>query len=283
MVKNELHSRHSLNLKLLIVGSGTWAQKIEAVCNEVGGNIEPKVISAREFLKNKMLPTENLETFDRIWICTRPSLQIEVLGKLSGYVGIVILEKPYAGHSQDFFTFFDRSKNMKPRIILSQPWTFSSGWNRFKGSIDSYTDPDFEISRVGQQMHSYINPVADWLPHDLNLILDLVEDSILEVELTKQQWSIARDRVQFQLSLNNTWNFTIDSGLNNSGRISMWKSKYHEIDFTNSVLTDNFGHQEVIIEKHPIIDFLNHYDDGKLQRIERDIRFHFEIMKGLGL
>lgn len=273
----------SSKLKLLIVGAGSWAHKIEAVCDEASSGIQASLIPARQFLNSKYFNKEELVYYHRIWICTRPGLQIEVLGKLSKYPGIVILEKPYMENSQDYFDLYGLPQDFKSRIILSQPWTFSNAWNSFKKLIENDSELNFEVSRVGQQMHSYINPVADWLPHDLNLILDLVEESSLEVSVTKQQWSDRQNRVQFELSINDTWNFSIDTGLSDSGRISTWNSQNHRIDFVNSVLTDIHGHEKLIVEKHPILDFLNNHKFGTLQKYERNLRFHFAIMNSLGL
>lgn len=270
-------------MKLLLVGAGTWAHKIEAVCNEATSGIQNKLIPARQFLNSGEISKDELASYDRIWICTQPRLQLEVLGKLSNYSGVVILEKPYAEISQDYLTLFNLPQDKKSKIILSQPWTFSNAWRSFKKSNESSSNLNFAISRVGQKMHSYLNPVADWLPHDLNLILDLVDEPFLKVRLIGQQWSNERDRVQFEISLNDTWSFSIDSGMSNSGRVSTWDNGSHRIDFINLTLTDNLGHVEHIVEKHPILDFLNNYELIDSQRCERDLRFHFDIMQSLGL
>ena len=119
------------------MGAGTWAHKIEAVCNEATSGIQNKLNPARQFLNSGNISEEELTSYDRIWICTQPRLQLEVLGKLTNYPGVVILEKPYAENSQDYFTLFNLSQDKKSRIILSQPWTFSNAWRSFKKSNES--------------------------------------------------------------------------------------------------------------------------------------------------
>lgn len=270
-------------LKLLIIGAGKWSQKIETVCKVSTESIVVEIISARDFLANDKTLNKNLNFFDRIWISTRPIFQLELLKRISGFYGLVIIEKPYAQNSFELFNLSELAASQQLSISLSQPWTFSEGWNQFKNYSKSEGLVDFSVIRVGQLMHYYLNPIEDWLPHDLNLILDFIDDSTIKIGMDSINWNPGKDRVEFELLINNKYRFIIDSGFYPMGRIARWESSGREVDFINSIITEPNGQEVPIIEKHPIINLLKGVGQSVTGRLERDIKFHFEVMNALGL
>jgi len=270
-------------LKLLIVGTGKWSQKIEAVCKVSSDRVLVEIISAREFLENNKALNKNLDYYDRIWISTRPIFQLEVLKSISGFSGIVIIEKPYAQNSFELLSLARFVATQPFLTVLSQPWTFSKGWNQFKLLSKSDESSNFKVTRVGQMMHSYLNPVEDWLPHDLNLILDFIDEPTLKFSIVSQAWNSSKDRVAIELLINNCLKFNLDSGFNSTGRIACWESGKWTLDFLKSTINKREGHAELVIEGHPIIDFLMGCDVLTKDKLTRDLYFHAQVMNGLGL
>jgi len=270
-------------LKLLLIGAGKWSQKIEAICKSSPETIVVEIISARDFLENNNTLNKGLNYFDRIWISTKPLFQLEVLRRISGFYGLVIIEKPYAQNSAELLNLSKFAATQPFSISLSQPWTFSEGWIQFKKHSKSAGLVDFSVIRVGQLMHSYLNPVEDWLPHDLNLILDFIDDPTLKIGVGSPNWNPSKDRVEFELFINDKFRFTLDSGFFPMGRIACWESSGRKVDFIKSMIIEQNGQEVPIIENHPIINLLKSDGQSATGRLERDMKFHFEIMNALGL
>lgn len=270
-------------MKLLIIGAGNWARKIESVCIGSDASIGPTVVSSREFLKGEDRFNIHLETYDRIWICTRPQYQLDILSLLTSYPGLIILEKPYVNSANKFHELIYILSEMKNTVVLSQPWTFSNAWNLFKNVSRENVNSDFVITRVGNQAHQYINPVSDWLPHDLNLVLDFILQPLDEVQIVSQEWSKAKKNVQFKMIINESLHFNIESGLSEGERVSIWKNNSLKVDFLNSILTDEFNNQTEIRETHPIVEFLKRCESEISRDVKTSLQFHHQVMRELGL
>jgi hypothetical protein len=168
-------------------------------------------------------------------------------------------------------------------IVLSQPWTFSNAWNKFKEYSNENKCLDYSVKRVGNRAHDYINPVADWLPHDLNLILDLMENSINHVQVSSQVWNKTRDRVQFELKVNGDFRFRIESGLNEEECTAIWICDSVRVDFLNSQLADNFKNITPVTESDPIVKFLRGCETLVFPETQKRLQFHKKVMHDLGL
>ena len=270
-------------MKLLLIGAGAWARKIESVCNTFGESIQSTVVPARELLLNGIPSTFELNSYDRIWICTQPRLQIEILKLLKLYQGLVILEKPYVERYLDFPELTQLGNEIDATFVLSQPWTFSNSWKAFKALASVDLNQNFVVTRVGEKVHSYIDAVADWLPHDLNLILDLTKEQIYDVSVDSQAWNTEKDRVEFEITVNRKNKFIIDTGLNSDGRKATWSRGDYKVDFLTSRITDPSNNEARIDIGHPIVEFLKSCDTQITHSFEVNVSFHNLVMTELGI
>jgi hypothetical protein len=270
-------------LKVLIVGAGEWARKIESICKIPESNIDVSILPAREFISEDGKTHLELAEFDKIWICTRPGMQNQALAKLVLFKGEIILEKPYVETSRDYLKLFEILDRSDLNIVLSQPWTFSTGWRTYKSLLNKQKVEIFHISRLGSQAHSFINPVADWLPHDLNLILDFFEGNVFELNVHSISWNTSRDRVNFSLAVNEKYLFNIISGFHSSERIATWKTNDITFNFLNSELSSNLEDSKWIKESHPLLTFLRNRHTKNQVLTRRNLSFHQKIFSELGL
>ncbi len=173
-----------LNKQLLIIGSGPWPQKIKSILNTNSDQVKIDSIGARDFLS---IDTKNIKSYvgDQIvWIATIPTIQLEILRKIKLQSNRVIIEKPFATGSRELRSFIEITKDSKNNLFLSEPWKYSKIWESIKNKITEKNSlQSVVIYRGGPNMRTYINPVWDWLQHDLGLVGELLKEYQGEIEI----------------------------------------------------------------------------------------------------
>jgi hypothetical protein len=134
-------------MKLLIIGQGVWASKIQSVLKNLASDINASSVSARFALENPAKIFEIYRDFEIIWICTKPEWQLELLPKLSKFDGKLILEKPYIVDELSSHQISEFLSRFNGVLQISEPWTFSNIWNEAKKEIQGIVDmPDRDIN-----------------------------------------------------------------------------------------------------------------------------------------
>jgi len=173
-----------LNKQLLIIGSGPWPQKIKSILNLNNGQVKIDSISARDFLS---IDTNSIESYvdDQIlWIATIPTIQLEILRKIKFKSNRVIIEKPFATDSKELKSFIEITKDSENTLFLSEPWKYSKTWESIKNKITEKNSlQSIVIYRGGSSIRAYINPVWDWIQHDLGLVGELLKEYQSEIEI----------------------------------------------------------------------------------------------------
>jgi predicted dehydrogenase len=239
------------------------------------------LIPTREFLSGDYGVAQKDQAIDYVWICSRPEFQFSVLKKLGKTNSKVILEKPYSDKASNYAELIHWIEDTNIQVALSQPWTFSKSWKSFKQLLDLSIDIDFEIRRTGEQAHSYINPVLDWLPHDLNLIINYLAPSELETVFISKEYG--NNAVKFNLLVNETYRFSVHSGLSSNSRDAYWQTSSKKINFLDGTLSLGNGQQEIIQEFHPILDYLESLGDSDQNLVRQSLIFHSQIFSSLGM
>jgi hypothetical protein len=278
--RNETTRPTFFKLELLLVGSGRWTQKIKSICALAEPDIVVSIIPAREFISTDTYNSSWISEFNKIWICTQPILQLQVVDKIISFDGDVILEKPYFETSVDYLKLVDNLKESEFGVLLSQPWTFSKVWQKYKSLVVGRNGGAFQITRLGLHEHSFVNPVADWLPHDLNLILDLVDDEFLDFQINTVSWNSSMSQVSFNLEVNNNYLFKINAGEDLFGRTATWTNGRETLNFLTSEISTALGGSTRVKEVHPLLDLL--HTSGK-KNVSRSLDFHFGVFQQLGL
>ena len=122
-------------MKLLIIGQGVWAAKIQSVLKNLSSGIYASTVSARVALEDPFKIFEITRDFEVIWICTKPEWQLELLPKLATFNGKLILEKPYIVDGLSVHRISEFLGTFNGVLQLSEPWTFSSIWSAAKNEI----------------------------------------------------------------------------------------------------------------------------------------------------
>jgi len=178
------HTSEYLNKQLLIIGSGPWPQKIKSILNVNSNQLKVASIGARDFLS---IDTTNIKSYvgDQIvWVATIPTIQLEILNKIKLQSNRVIIEKPFATNSKELKSFTSLIIESKNTLFLSEPWGHSKTWEFIKSKITGQNSlQSIVIYRGGPNIRTYINPVWDWIQHDLGLVGELLEEYQSEIEI----------------------------------------------------------------------------------------------------
>ena len=219
--------KYSIN-HLLVIGSGPWSQKIKSVLNTNHSNIEVTSVGARDFL---LLDSTNIGVNTKeqiIWIATTPTIQLEVLNKIEFLQNRVIIEKPFATNSKELESFIQISNMSQNTMYLSEPWRYSKIWVFIKNKIGEQNSlQNILIYRGGPKTRSYINPVWDWIQHDLGLVGELLKEHQDTVQI-EFEWLNEGKTLKLKIISGNKFNIEINVGYFPE-RVEFWKINDTEI------------------------------------------------------
>ena len=270
-------------LNLLLIGIGPWSNKIKTAIDSSDSQIEVRITSAREVLSGDCHAISNLRGFDVIWISTKSENQLNILRQLKTFSGTIFLEKPYAASSAGLSNLAEFIAEHDLNIKLSQPWTFSQHWLFFKEEMLRSEINDFAITRGGPTGHDYLNPVLDWIPHDLNLIFSYFNGVINQIETKNIKWNIANDSVELVLIVNDSYRFHLVTGNIGSERIATWVSGEKIFDFNKPLIEQGASVEKSFLNKHSFVDMLQaKIPTSKLQIISQ-LKFQQVVISSLGL
>jgi len=226
------------DLNLVIIGAGVWGKKLLNIFELHVANC--LLVSARDFL---LKPT-TIDVFSQnsiCWVSTSPDFQIRILDRLiRKNASTVILEKPYFASSEEFYKLKHLLTNsLQTAVYLSEPWLHSALWKDARAAIlDFHSNSEktqILIHRFSSDRREYINPIQDWVPHDLSLIFDLKEQ-LGQCELKMLAEPVIKDDLMqgsFRLGKRLSVDFLI--GYSTGSRTGKWlisnESKFIEVDF----------------------------------------------------
>ena len=222
------------NKQLLVIGSGPWPQKIKSILNANNHQVKINSIGARDFLS---IDTKNIESYvsDQIvWIATIPTIQFEILRKMQFQSNRVIIEKPFATDSKELRSFIDLAKKSKNTLFLSEPWKYSKIWESIKNKITNQNSLlSIVIYRGGPNIRTYINPVWDWIQHDLGLVGELLNEYQGEIEIGFK-WSNDGNTLNLKIISGSRFNIEMNVGYF-SERVEYWEINGKEkVNFNNN-------------------------------------------------
>jgi len=223
-----------LNKQLLVIGSGPWPQKIKSILNANNHQIKINSIGARDFLS---IDTNNIKSYvnDQIvWIATIPTIQLEILRKIKLQSNRVIIEKPFATDSKELKSFIDLVKDSKNTLFLSEPWRYSKIWESIKNKITKQNSlQSIIIYRGGPNIRTYINPVWDWIQHDLGLVGEVLKEYQGEIEIGFK-WSNDGNTLSLKIISGSRFSIEINVGYF-SERVEYWKiNEKEKVNFDNN-------------------------------------------------
>jgi len=230
--------KYSIN-HLLVIGSGPWSQKIKSVLNTNHIHIEVTSVGARDFL---VLDSTNIGVNTKeqiIWIATTPTIQLEVLNKIEFLQNRVIIEKPFATNLKELESFIQISNMSQNTMYLSEPWRYSKIWMFIKNKIGEQNSlQNILIYRGGPKTRSYINPVWDWIQHDLGLVGELLKEHQDTVQI-EFEW--LNDGKTLKLKIISGYKFNIEINVGYfPERVEFWKINDTEIvDFNDNKFTND--------------------------------------------
>ena len=236
--KITIQVKYSIN-HLLVIGSGPWSQKIKSVLNTNHNHIEVTSVGARDFL---LLDSTNIGVNTKeqiIWIATTPTVQLEVLNKIEFLQNRVIIEKPFATNSKELESFIQISNMSQNTMYLSEPWRYSKIWMFIKNKIGEQNSlQNILIYRGGPKTRSYINPVWDWIQHDLGLVGELLKEHQDTVQI-EFEWLNEGKTLKLKIISGNKFNIEINVGYFPE-RVEFWKINDTEIvDFNDNQFTND--------------------------------------------
>lgn len=226
------------DLNLVIIGAGAWGKKLLNIFELHVANC--LLVSARDFL---LKPT-TIDVFNQnsiCWVSTSPDFQIRILDKLiRKNTSTVILEKPYFASSEEFYKLKHLLTNsLQTAVYLSEPWLHSALWKDARAAIlDFHSNSEktqILIHRFSSDRREYINPIQDWMPHDLSLIFDLKEQlEQCELKILAEP-VIKEDLMQGSFRLGKRLSVDFSIGYSTGSRTGRWlisnESKFIEVDF----------------------------------------------------
>lgn len=256
------------DLNLVIIGAGVWGKKLLNIFELHVANC--LLVSARDFL---LKPT-TIDVFSQnsiCWVSTSPDFQIRILDRLiRKNASTVILEKPYFASSEEFYKLKHLLTNsLQTAVYLSEPWLHSALWKDARAAIlDFHSNSEktqILIHRFSSDRREYINPIQDWVPHDLSLIFDLKEQ-LEQCELKMLAEPVIKDDLMqgsFRLGKRLSVDFSI--GYSTGSRTGKWlisnESKFIEVDFVGLRIepsSDFKDYQRInYTQDNPLVNQLN--------------------------
>lgn len=261
-------------MKLLLVGQGTWSNKIKSTLQQSPELLSVNSISARECIRERGIIKNASDVHDIVWICTRPEWQLEILDELIDFGGQTIIEKPYLVDNRSAGRLFRFIESTKSRLQLSEPWTHTKIWLVTKRMLTHYNFETIQIQRTGSTGHNYINEVLDWLPHDVNLLFDFFGVEILNAQFSDILWSNDKKEIKFKLIISNSKIVNFRIGQCEEKRTAFWETENIKTDFSDFWIL-NGGRKVVIDElKNPFITQLQFGQTVDVERLKKQLQVH---------
>jgi hypothetical protein len=210
------------NKQLLVIGSGPWSKKIKSILNTNSNQLKVTSIGARDFLSISVIDIKKYINDQTVWIATTPKIQLEILNIIKFNSNIVIIEKPFATNSNELRSFTNLVNESKNILYLSEPWKHSKTWEFIKNKITEQNSLQrILIYRGGPNIRTYMNPVWDWIQHDLGLVGELLKDHQIGIEI-KNKWLNDGNRLNLRIISGRRFNIEINVGYF-SERVAFWE------------------------------------------------------------
>jgi hypothetical protein len=268
-------------VNLLLIGQSRWSEKVSKSIKFGLSWVNTRTIGARHFLGNPKI-ADSLAP-DLVWVVCRPNLQPHVIESLSGFTGIVIIEKPIGLSTSDFAQLEKSNLYSSGKLRLSRPWNYSAVWHTYKSLIGKNISY-LKIVRGGLNHSSSIPSHLDWLPHDLFLLTDLFGESMLSCKL--ENISIEDELLKAKIMIEDlNIMVNLESGKLNEQRIAMWdavnyQGMHSKIDFTSNQIV--LSESRVItppIEMDAICKMITNLDTVTQSDVKLDIAVQKRICK----
>jgi pyruvate/2-oxoacid:ferredoxin oxidoreductase alpha subunit len=213
--------------------------KIKSILNVNSNQLKVASIGARDFLS---IDTTNIKSYvgDQIvWIATIPIIQLEILSKIKLQSNRVIIEKPFATNSKELKSFINLINESKNTLFLSEPWRHSKTWEFIKNKITKQNSlQSIVIYRGGPNIRTYMNPVWDWIQHDLGLVGELLKEYQGEIEI-EFKWLNGGKTLNLNINSSNRFNIEINLGYF-SERVEFWEINGKEkVNFNSNQNSDD--------------------------------------------
>ena len=222
------------NKELLIIGSGPWPQKIKSILNTNNNQLKVTSIGARDFLSFSVTNIKKYINDQIVWIATIPTIQLEILNKIKLNSNSVIIEKPFATNSNELKSLINLLSESKNILYLSEPWKHSKTWKFIKNKITEQNSlQNIVIYRGGPNIRTYINPVWDWIQHDLGLVGELLKEYQGENEIGFK-WLNDGNTLNLKIISGSQFSIEINVGYF-SKRVEYWEINGKEkVNFSNN-------------------------------------------------
>jgi hypothetical protein len=222
---------------LVLIGEGAWSKKVGEILSKHDNTLELNHYSARNFLQLSSENVSRIVSNNLIWITTRPDLQISILKKIININSKVIVEKPVANNIDELNRFFSALTQSNSKVFLSVPWTYSAIWTQIKRYIENCNGPlEVNIQRGGPNLRTYMNPVNDWIFHDLTLLAQLLQPYRDAIELNVVE--INQKNLTIAISVPKLFKINLNVGYLDK-RTALWQINNLEV-FDFHLSTDNF-------------------------------------------
>lgn len=219
---------------IVLIGKGDWSNKISEVLFDQDATLNIVKYSARDFLLRSELEISQIVSGQFLWITTAPDLQIELLKKMGSLDFRVILEKPVATKTIKIDEVLNLILSLKADTYLSQPWRYSKVWDNIKFVTQNVPTPlKIKVTRGGPVVRAYIDPVEDWVYHDLGLIGELINDykDLLDIKIL----STNTKNLKVNLKVPNKFDIELNVGYF-SEKIALWEiNGTHEFNFSPKI------------------------------------------------
>jgi len=219
---------------IVLIGKGDWSNKISEVLLDQDDTLNIEKYPSRDFLLKSELEISKIVSGQFLWITTTPDLQIELLKKMEGLDFRVILEKPVATKTIKIDEVLNLILSLKADTYLSQPWRYSKVWENIRSATQNLHTPlKIKVTRGGPGTRAYIDPVEDWVYHDLGLIGELIDDfkELLDIKIL-----LANSRnLKINIKVPNKFDIELNVGYF-SEKIALWEiNGIYEFNFFSKI------------------------------------------------
>lgn len=206
---------------IVIIGKGVWSNKISQVLFDQDNTLNIEIHSARSFLLRNIQEISQIVSGQFLWITTTPDLQIEIIKRMESLDFRAILEKPVATKTTKIGEVLNLILNLKADTYLSQPWRYSKVWENTKSAIRNLPTPlKIKVTRGGPVARDYIDPIEDWIYHDLGLVSELISDykDYLDIKI------LSTNTKNLKVNLKVPYKFDIELNIGHfSEKIALWE------------------------------------------------------------
>jgi hypothetical protein len=219
---------------IVIIGKGVWSNKISQVLFDQDNTLNIEIHSARSFLLRNIQEISQIASGQFLWITTTPELQIEIIKRMESLDFRAILEKPVATKTIKIGEVLDLILNLKADTYLSQPWRYSKVWENTRSAIRNLPTPlKIKVTRGGPVTRDYIDPIEDWVYHDLGLVSELISDykDHLDIKI------LSTNTKNLKVNLKVPYKFDIELHIGHfSEKIALWEiNDTHVFNFSSQI------------------------------------------------